>query len=101
MGRVRFRVVHKDGQEIVEEIHKVIVHKFSMGDVEDPDLYAAEPMLQWERSDQGQFVMANAIEQPEWHRHLDHVMYGYQYHIVAELEQKKLSEYLLRWGPIK
>lgn len=101
MGKIRFRVIKQDGQEIVEEIHKVVVHRFKMSDVEDPDLYAAEPMFQWEKSEQGQFIMTNAIEQPEWHRHLDQNIYGYQYAIVAELEKKKLSEYLLRWGPIK
>lgn len=101
MGRVTYRVVQRNGQECVEEIHKVVVHRFKMGDVEDPDLYAAEPMLQWEKSDQGQFIMNNAVEVPEWHRHLDQTIYGYQYAIVAKLEKKKLSEFLLRWGPIK
>ena len=97
MGTVRFRVIEKDGQEIVEEIHKVIVHKFRVGDAEDPDLYAAEPILEWERQPSGKFIMENSIEQPVWHRHLDHLTYGYQYTITAELEKKKLAEYYLRF----
>lgn len=101
MGRVRYRVVQQNGQEIVEELHRIVVHKFGVGDAEDPDLYAAQPLYQWEQSEQGQFIMQNAVDKPEWRRQLDHVMYGYQYIIVAELEKKKLSEYLLRWGPIK
>lgn len=98
MGRVRWRVVQQNGQEIVEEIHKVVVFKFRVGDAEDPDLYAAEPMYKWEKSDQGQFVMKYAIDKPQWHRHIDHNTYGYQYAIVAELEKKKLAEYYLKWG---
>ena len=98
MGTVRYQVVEKDGRELVEEIHKVVVHRFRLGDVEDPDLYAAEPIYKWEKSEPGEFVMKHAIGQPEWHRHLDHMMYGYQYAIVAELEMKKLSEFYLRWG---
>jgi hypothetical protein len=42
--------------------------------------------------------MENAVDQPEWHRQLDHASYGYKYAITAELEAKKLSEFYLRWG---
>ena len=98
MGSVRFQVTKKDDNELVQEIHKVVVYKFSMGDVEDPDLYAAEPMWKWQQSEQGKFVMENAVDQPEWHRQLDHTTYGYQYAIVAELEKNKLAEFYLKWG---
>jgi hypothetical protein len=98
MGSVRFQVVEEDGLQLVKEIHKIVVHRFRMGDVEDPDLFAAEPLYQWEKSEAGQFVMEHAIDKPVWHRHLDHTIYGYTYIIVAELEKKKLSEFYLRWG---
>ncbi len=101
MGKVRYVVVQQNGQEIVEEIHKVVLHRFSVGDAEDPDLYAAQPLYDWEHSEQGQFVMKNSKTQPEWNRYLDHTTFGYRYAITAELEKKKLSEYLLKWGPIK
>jgi len=97
MGTIRFRVVEKDGQEIVEEIHKIVVHRFRVGDAEDPDLYAAEPILDWERQPSGKFIMEHAIEKPVWYRALDHNTYGYQYSIIAELEKKKLAEYYLRF----
>jgi hypothetical protein len=100
MGSVRCRVIHKDGQEIVEEIHKVVVHRFRLSDVEDPDLYAAEPLYLWEKSDAGKFVMEHAIDKPEWHRNIDHVTYSYHYVITAELEKKKLSEYYLRFDKL-
>jgi hypothetical protein len=45
--------------------------------------------------------MKHAVDKPEWHRHTDYVTYGYKYAVTAELEAKKLSEFLLRWGPIK
>ncbi len=32
----------------VHQIHNVVVHLFRMGDVEDPDLYAAEPLIKWQ-----------------------------------------------------
>jgi hypothetical protein len=101
MGTVRWQQHYEGDQVVVDEIHKVVVHRFRMGDVEDPDLYAAEPILKWEQSDQGQFVMEHAEDKPVWHRRNDQFGYGHEYAIVAELEKKKLSEFFLRWGPIK
>jgi len=101
MAKVNYRVVQKNGQEYVEEIHKIVVHQFNMGDVEDPDLFAAQPMWEWQKSEQGKFIMENSIMPPVWTRHLDLRQYGYTYVITAELEKKKLSEFYLRWGKPK
>jgi hypothetical protein len=98
MGTVRYQVQRVGDQQIVEEIHKVVVHRFRMGDVEDPDLYAAQPLYEWQESERGKFVMENAIEPPVWSKQSDFSHYGYQFVIVAELEKKKLSEYYLKWG---
>ena len=100
MGTVRWEQSYEDDRLVIKEIHKVIVHRFRMGDVEDPDLYAAAPIYDWQESDPGKFVMKHAIDKPIWHRQLDQFAYGYQYAIEAELEMKKLSEFYLRWGPI-
>jgi hypothetical protein len=94
MGSVRYKVEN----DIVKEIHKVVVHKFNLSDVDDPDIYAAGPMFEWERSEAGQFVFKHAVDPPEWHRHMDPMFMGYRYIIVAELETKKLSEFYLKWG---
>jgi hypothetical protein len=101
MATVRYQVVEEDGYHRVDEIHKVIVHQFNMSDVEDPDIYAAEPLWNWEQSEAGQFVMKHAVDKPEWRRHMDSMFMGYRYIIVAELEKKKLAEFYLRWGKIK
>jgi len=101
MGKVRWEQSHDGDQVVIKEIHKVVVHRFRMGDVEDPDLYAAEPIYKWEKSDPGKFVMEHAIGQPEWRRHIDQFGYGHEYAIIAELEMKKLSEFYLRWGPVE
>ena len=82
----------------VEECREIVVHSFTMGDVEDPDLYAAEPMIEWEKSDQGQWIMKNAADTPTWHRMADHVTYGYKYQIRAKLTGPALTEWLLRYG---
>jgi len=94
MGSVRYKVEN----DVVKEIHKVVVHTFNLSDVDDPDIYAAGPMFEWERSEAGQFVFKHAVDTPEWHRHMDPMWMGYRYVITAELETKKLSEFYLRWG---
>ena len=97
MGSVRCRVIDKGDHHIVEEIHKVVVHKFDLADVDDPDIYAAGPIFDWERSDAGQFVMKHSVDKPEWHRHMDPMFMGYRYIIIAKLEMKRLSEFYLRF----
>jgi hypothetical protein len=94
MGTVRFKVEN----DVVKEIHKVVVHKFDIGDVDDPEIYAAGPIFNWEQSEAGQFVMKHAVDQPKWHKHMDPMFMGYRFIIVAELEAKKLSEFYLRFG---
>ena len=98
MASVTYRKVYNDGQLNIEELHKVVVHKFTVGDVEDPDLYAGEPLWKWQESESGKFVMENAVDQPEWHRQHNIMSFGYEYAIVAKLEKKKLAEFYLRWG---
>ena len=82
----------------VEQIETITVHSFSVGDVEDPDLYAADPLIAWEKSEKGQWVMKNACDIPTWHRLADSVSYGYQYCIRAKLMGPALTEWLLRYG---
>ncbi len=94
MDNVRY-IVEND---VVKEIHKIVVHKFDISDVDDPEIYAAGPIFDWERSEAGQFVMKYAVDTPEWRKHFDPMFMGYRFIIVAELETKKLSEFYLRWG---
>ena len=85
----------------VEQTKTVVVHSFSMGDVEDPDLYAAQPLIEWEQSEQGQWIMKNAVETPSWHRMADPYNYGYRYQIRAKLCGPVLTEWLLKYADHK
>ena len=87
----------------VEHIEKhgpltVVVHNFRMGDVEDPDLYAAEPLYQWQKSEMGEWVMANAVQTPSWHRTVDPNSFGWAYSIRAELSPKDYTYWWFKWG---
>ena len=80
----------------VETTKEVVVHTFTMGDVDDPDLYAAQPLYEWQQSEQGKWVMEHAVETPCWNRVADIYNYGYKYNITAKLQGARLTEWLLR-----
>ena len=69
------------------KISTVVVHEFTLGDVEDPDIYAAEPLLAWQKSAAGEWVMSHSVDQPQWHRTV-YAFYGYRYCITARLKEQ-------------
>lgn len=75
----------------------ICVHEFTMGDVEDPDLYAGEPLWKWQNSEAGKFVMEHAVEQPYWIRQMDHSSYGYKYKIMARLSEPNQTFFRLKF----
>ena len=87
--------------DMVIETKEIIVHRFTMGDVDDPDLYAAEPLYNWQQSEIGQWVMENAEDTPVWHRQADAMQWGHSYSITATFSTKKLTEFYLRFGQPK
>jgi hypothetical protein len=82
----------------VHEIHSVIVHRFRMGDVEDPDLYAAEPLWNWQQSEMGQWIMEHSVETPMWHRRPSPNQYHTEYAVQAWLRGADYSFWVLKWG---
>ncbi len=86
---------------LAHRIHKVMVFEFTLSDVEDPELYAAEPLYNWQQSEHGQWVLAHAIETPVWHRIIDPVIMGYRYGITAKLRGRDYTFWVMKWGSAK
>jgi hypothetical protein len=84
-----------NGQAV--KFNDVKVHEFNMGDVEDPDLYAAMPIMEWQESEAGQWVMEHAVEAPFWHRTIDPTSYGHKYYIIARLCEQDQTYWALKW----
>lgn len=82
----------------VVEIHTVTVHEFNVNDSEDPDIYAAIPMIEWQDTEKGKWVIEHAMESPVWYRHIDPLTFGYKYHIRAKLKGPDYTFYALKWG---
>lgn len=86
-----------DNQINSVKVHTVLVHSFKIIDVDDPVLYAASDISEWEDSEQGQWIMANAVEKPIWHRHHDPTSYAYIFNITAKLSESDYVLWLLKW----
>ena len=93
---VKNRYIIIDSQ--VQEVTEVKVFEFTIGDVDDPELYAADPLWKWQNSDQGRWVMKNALETPSWHPFQEPMTYGFRYIVTAKLTGPKLTEWLLKYG---
>ena len=76
----------------------IVVYKFRMGDVEDPVLYAAQPIYEWQQTEAGRFVMEHAVESPWWVRTVDAATYGFEFAIMARMKEADQTFYILKWG---
>jgi hypothetical protein len=75
----------------------IVAHRFSVGDVEDPDIYAAEPLWEWQNSEAGKWAMENCAETPSWHRDIDAARFGYSYQVRITLTPKQLVYWKLKY----
>lgn len=82
----------------VEEIREVTVYEFKVGDVDDPEIYAAQPIWEWQQSERGQWVMKNAYEVPVYYHQADFADMGHKYVIRAKFMGPALTEWLLKYG---
>ena len=77
---------------------KVIVHEFVLSDdCDDPEIFAAQPIWNWQQTEMGRWVMENALDSPYWCKVFDYDNYQQKYKIVAELTDKDATYFCLRW----
>jgi hypothetical protein len=77
---------------------KVIMGSFRLGDVEDPEIYAAGPLMEWQDSEKGQWCLENSISDPYYSVTQDYNSWGYIVKITGELMEKDYTYFTLRWG---
>jgi len=75
-----------DGKAV--RFRDVCVHEITMGDVEDPDLWAAEPIYEWQQTKAGKFIMEHAEDKPYWISSTDYNSWGSKYRIMARLSEQ-------------
>lgn len=81
------------GDEVYE---RRLIYRFTMSDVDDVEVYIAQPLYEWQQSEHGQWVMKHGKD-PQYHINADPVTYGYQVTITAHITPKRWTEYCLRF----
>ncbi len=76
----------------------VCVHEFALGDVEDPVMYAGEPLWNWQQSAAGAWIMENAEETPYWIKDLDLSTYMYRFRVMARLSESNETFFRVKYG---
>ena len=74
----------------------MIFHVFSMGDVEDPELYAALPISEWQKTDKGRWVMKHGHDLT-FHINPDPTVFGYKVIISGSLKPEDEVYYTLKY----
>ncbi len=77
--------------------HKIVVHRFSIYDTQDPDIAAGQPLWEWENSEVGRWCMQNSVTTPEWRKHTSHEKMAVEYAIIAQLTDQDLVYYKLKF----
>ena len=76
---------------------KITFHSFSMGDVDDPELYASLPLGEFMATDTGQWIRANCRD-PQYVIRPDPHSYGTKVSVYGEVEEPAATEYFLKWA---
>ena len=63
-----------------------LVHTIKMADVEDPDLFVAQPIWEWQQTEEGKWIMKHSRPTPSYNSHFDQSTYGHTYVITAYLK---------------
>jgi hypothetical protein len=74
------------------------LYSFTLADVDDPEIYAAGPLWDWQQTECGQWCMENCIQTPSFHIHTDLSSYCYRVTVTGELSETDHTYYQLKWG---
>ena len=74
---------------------KYKLHEFTMGDVEDVEIYMAQPIYEWQQTPAGKWCMEKATE-ITYHTTLDYASYAHRIIITGYLSGKHATFWALK-----
>ena len=77
---------------------KTLFLKFAMGDVEDPEIYCAGPIWDWQQTEYGKWCMENSTEKPSYNIGHNPITYGYQCTVWGLLTEENYTYHQLKWS---
>ena len=75
---------------------KTVVHQFTLGDVDDVEIYAAQPIWEWQQTEAGKWVMEHSTD-TYWKQAWDSHSYSQRFLIVATLSDSDATYYALKY----
>lgn len=79
----------------------LVVHEFTLGDIDDPAIYAAAPLWDWQQSEVGKWVMEHAVEIPQWGQSNDYRTYSYRFRVTAKFKEQDATFFKLKYDNSK
>lgn len=77
---------------------KITVHSFFLSDVEDPEIYAAGPIIEFGQTELGQWLHERSELQMTYDIINDPIVMGYRVVLFAWLSDEDLTFYKLKWS---
>jgi hypothetical protein len=78
-------------------MRRVTFHTFTMGDVDDPEIYVAQPVYEWQQTEPGQWVMQHCKD-PKYTLQSDEHGWGHRVILYGDLDDKDATFWQLKWG---
>ena len=77
---------------------RTVLHEFSMGDNDDPDIYVAAPIYEWQQSDAGKWCMENCEPKSITYVYrADVYNFGYRVTLYGDLREDLLTYFNLKY----
>ena len=80
----------------MSKLVQLMVHSFNMADVEDPDIYVASPIIDWQKTEVGKWVMEHGID-PSYNIQGDIGYGGYKVTITSKFTESDATFFSLKY----
>ena len=78
-------------------MRRITFHEFTLGDVEDPELYAAFPLGEFMDTEKGHWIKKHCSD-PQYIIRPCPASYGTKVIVYGEVDEKSAVFYELKWG---
>ena len=75
----------------------IVFHTFGIGDPDDPEIYAAQPLYEFMKTTKGQWIKKNCLD-PKYVIRADVHTFGQRVIVYGEVDDILATEYYLRWS---
>jgi hypothetical protein len=75
----------------------IVFKTLRIADCEDPEIYAAAPIIEWQHTDEGAWVMKHAVETPSYRIRTCPDTWGYVVDIYGQLNEADEVFYRLKY----